>query len=697
MPYRWFARRTLAFALAMAVTAPAALPLRAATLDAEVKRLAGHKDAVTAAAFSPDGKFLVTGSADKSAVLWDVAEGKAVRRFDGHANAVDSIAFSRDGNRIATGSIDRTARVWDVKNGALLANLAGGHTGHVHAIAISADGTRVLTGGCDHTAVLWDVGAEKAIATLDQPGFVRALDFAPDGKSFLVGNVGIGGRTTMTLRLYAAAGGPPTAEHKLPPVRGAAFLDGGKTVLAHAGSAVWRLDLTGGKSTSAQRAGAAGPNMDPWAASPDGRTCLFGGMMATQFVDAATGRTLAQFSSDFADQVRAVAISPDGQLGVIAGGGRGTPWENNAGRWTPARNTDVRVVHLANAAAATANRRTVRPPASRPSTVVRRTSHDGKRALTLDATAATWTDVATGAEIARVNRPRQSARPAIAPDAGRVVFWDDAGQVYAAGPGAAALKHLFRADGFEIGAIRFAHDGQSLWVASAGPPGASSAGTSTARRTPRPNDPPFEGPKIAPPDARAYGIFRWDLAAANWSKSDDAVKSGVHSFLETPDQRTLLAITDGLPDVPPVLHAWDAVTDKPLWTREITGTDPRWLGSRWFGYHAVVLNADGTRGVWRFGDVAGAFDVRTGKALARFDRQKSLISALALDPDGKRVWTIGNDDAIRAYDLNTGEVLRTVPLNGLSVTGARLVLTPERRVAELTTMLNGREERNLGD
>src|SRR5258708_33512735 len=64
---------------------------------------------------SPDGKRVVTVSADKTARLWDADTGEQIGLpLIGHTDIVSSAAFSSDGRRIVTASWDNTARLWDI-------------------------------------------------------------------------------------------------------------------------------------------------------------------------------------------------------------------------------------------------------------------------------------------------------------------------------------------------------------------------------------------------------------------------------------------------------------------------------------------------------------------------------------------------------------------------------------------------------
>jgi WD40 repeat protein len=66
---------------------------------------------------TPDGKYVVSGSGDKTVRLWELATGKEVRRFTGHADWVRSVAVTPDGQYVVSGSGDKTVRLWDLATG----------------------------------------------------------------------------------------------------------------------------------------------------------------------------------------------------------------------------------------------------------------------------------------------------------------------------------------------------------------------------------------------------------------------------------------------------------------------------------------------------------------------------------------------------------------------------------------------------
>ncbi len=120
--------------------------------------LEGHTDWVRAAAFSPDGRRVVTASADRTARVWDLSGPRpAATVLEGHTNWVRAAAFSPDGRRVVTASAERTARVWDLSGPRPAATVLEGHTGGVTAAAFSPDGRRVVTASWDRTARVWEI------------------------------------------------------------------------------------------------------------------------------------------------------------------------------------------------------------------------------------------------------------------------------------------------------------------------------------------------------------------------------------------------------------------------------------------------------------------------------------------------------------------------------------------------------------
>jgi hypothetical protein len=78
-------------------------------------QLTGHKDLVSDAVFSPDGRRIATVSRDRTVRVWDAATGRAIMLYKGHDDEVETAAFSPDGTRIITAAADKTARVWDAR------------------------------------------------------------------------------------------------------------------------------------------------------------------------------------------------------------------------------------------------------------------------------------------------------------------------------------------------------------------------------------------------------------------------------------------------------------------------------------------------------------------------------------------------------------------------------------------------------
>src|SRR5882757_3344872 len=100
----------------------------------------------TIVALSPDGKKVVSGSADGAVKLWDIDIGKANAKWTGHTRFVTSVCWNRDDGRVISGSKDGTARVWDVESGKTVLTIETGFT-YVEAAIYCQDDTMIVTGG----------------------------------------------------------------------------------------------------------------------------------------------------------------------------------------------------------------------------------------------------------------------------------------------------------------------------------------------------------------------------------------------------------------------------------------------------------------------------------------------------------------------------------------------------------------------
>ncbi len=108
---------------------------------------------ISAAAFSPDSKILVTG--DNGVKLWEVATGKELATLKG---SWAPLVFSPDGKTLATGGV----KLWEVATGKELATLQGSRK----PLVFSPEGKTLATGSEDNTIKLWDVATGKELAML---------------------------------------------------------------------------------------------------------------------------------------------------------------------------------------------------------------------------------------------------------------------------------------------------------------------------------------------------------------------------------------------------------------------------------------------------------------------------------------------------------------------------------------------------
>jgi len=122
--------------------------------EATREKWLGHRKTVTALAFSPDGRTLVSGGADTLLIFWDLGLGRVNATAEGHWAALTKVVYDRDGETLLTGCRDAKARTW-LSNSKYLASYIG-HLGTVSAVSFGAEGSHLLTAGTDGTIRVWD-------------------------------------------------------------------------------------------------------------------------------------------------------------------------------------------------------------------------------------------------------------------------------------------------------------------------------------------------------------------------------------------------------------------------------------------------------------------------------------------------------------------------------------------------------------
>jgi WD40 repeat protein len=304
----------------------------------------GHLGPVISVAFSPDGKYILSCSYDKTIKLWDIATGRESRTFS-DTTIVDSVAFSPDGKYILSCSDDNTIKLWDIATGREIRTFSGYYgsfspdgtqiftidngglklldiiTGReirrfddvVSLDSLSPDGRQIIAGSAGKPIKLLDVSTGREIWTFSGllfGGYSTKIAFSPDGRQIVAGSAG------KPIKLLDVSTGREIWTSDSPVEEYVAFSPDGRQIVA--GS--WNtkpikllLDVSTGREIWTSDSSVRGYV----AFSPDGRQLVGVSSTTIVIIDATTGKEIKTFSGHRGGVI-SVCFSPDGKY-ILSG------------------------------------------------------------------------------------------------------------------------------------------------------------------------------------------------------------------------------------------------------------------------------------------------------------------------------------------------------------------------------------------
>ena len=280
-----------------------------------IATLKGHGEAVYAVGFSPDGKYVVSGSGDKMLKIWDGATGKELKSYGGptgHQSLVLSVSLNREGTLIATGGSDNTAKLWDFPGSSPIRALAKSEG--AKTLAVSNDGAKLAGGDKDGTIKIWNSADGKELLKFQgHRGIVTGLAFGGNGQIL------VSSGADKTVRFWNPANGQSlgVVGAHASEARGVAFNPNGSAVYSVGADGLlkfWPLPPVASKPVGSPH----GDAVSALALSPDGNTLVSASADKTvRVANAGSGQLVRELKGANA-AVESAALSPNGAI-VAAG------------------------------------------------------------------------------------------------------------------------------------------------------------------------------------------------------------------------------------------------------------------------------------------------------------------------------------------------------------------------------------------
>ena len=145
-------------------------------------------NALLGLAYSPNGKYIVTGAGTGTVRVLDAATQAAQLTYTGHTDGVSAVAWSPDSTRVASASYDQTVQIWNAQSGQLLQTYSG-HNSPVLAVSWSPDGKKLISGSEDGTLKVWDATSGKTLdSDYGHNDQVTSVAWSPNGQSIASGS-----------------------------------------------------------------------------------------------------------------------------------------------------------------------------------------------------------------------------------------------------------------------------------------------------------------------------------------------------------------------------------------------------------------------------------------------------------------------------------------------------------------------------
>jgi WD40 repeat protein/tetratricopeptide (TPR) repeat protein len=205
-----------------------------------------HPRSVLAASFSRDGRRLLTACQDGKARLWDVDKNSLVGEPMEHKQDLSRALFLPDGKRLLTVDIEGGLRLWDAET-AEAVGPTWGHRKPIHHLAFSRDGQQLVTASEDGTATVWEANTGREIATTPVQGApVLQAGFSPDGKRIVT----VSGDRLVCVWVAASCKPVSSPRRHRSAVALAVFSDDGKRIVTKAGDGLRVWDAASGEPLS---------------------------------------------------------------------------------------------------------------------------------------------------------------------------------------------------------------------------------------------------------------------------------------------------------------------------------------------------------------------------------------------------------------------------------------------------------------